>query len=58
MSLLRRLTLPASESQMATALCLAAVVMSLLLWGILWQSDVISYQRDIIRWLWSWKHHG
>jgi hypothetical protein len=53
MSLLRRLTLPATESQLSMALCLAAVVMSLLLWGILWQSDVISYQRDLIRWLWS-----
>ncbi len=53
MSLLRRLTLPATESQLSMALCLAAVVMSLLLWGILWQSNVISYQRDLIRWLWS-----
>jgi hypothetical protein len=32
--------------------------MSLMLWVILWQSDVIVYQRDLIRWLWSWRFHG
>jgi hypothetical protein len=55
---LRRLTVPATESQMAIALGLSAVAMSLMLWVIIWQSDVISYQRDIIRWMWSWKFGG
>ncbi len=58
MSLLRRLALPASESQLAVALALAAVAMSLMLWAILWQSDIISYQREVIRWMWSWKFGG
>jgi hypothetical protein len=43
---------------MAIALGLSAVAMSLMLWVIIWQSDVISYQRDIIRWMWSWKFGG
>jgi len=58
MSLLRRLSLPANESHMAMALGLSVVAMSLMLWVILWQSDVIVYQRDLIRWLWSWRFHG
>ncbi len=58
MSLLRRLSLPVNESQMAMALGLSVVAMSLMLWVILWQSDVIVYQRDLIRWLWSWRFHG
>jgi hypothetical protein len=29
--------------------------MSLLLWGIVWQADIITKQRDVIRWLWSVK---
>ncbi len=57
-SLMQRLTVPATESQMALALGVSAVVMSLMLWMILWQSDVISYQRDLIRWMWSWKFGG
>lgn len=47
------LTVPASESHMAIALSLAAVVMGLMLCAILWQSSVIEHQRDIIRVLWS-----
>ncbi len=58
MSLLRRLTVPASESHLAVALALAAVAMSLMLWAILWQSDIITYQREVIRWMWSWKFGG
>ncbi len=58
MSLFRRLAVPANESQMAVALGLSAVAMGLMLWAILWQSDVISYQRDVIRWMWSWKFGG
>ncbi len=58
MWLLRRLTVPATESQMAVALAISAVAMGLMLWAILWQSDVIAYQRDVIRWMWSLKFGG
>jgi hypothetical protein len=58
MQLLRRLTVPASESQMAVALGISAVTMGLMLWAIIWQSDVITYQREVIRWMWSWKYGG
>jgi hypothetical protein len=58
MWMLRRLAVPANESQMALALGLCAVAMGLMLWAILWQSDVITYQREIIRWMWSWKYGG
>ena len=58
MWLLRRLAVPANESQMAVALAISVVGMSLMLWAIIWQSDVIAYQRDIIHWLWSWKSGG
>ncbi len=58
MWLLRRLTVPATESQMAVALGLSAVTMGLMLWAIIWQSDIITYQRDVIRWMWSWKYGG
>ena len=58
MRLLRRLAVPATESQMAVALGMSVLAMSLMLWAILWQSDVIAYQRDVIRWMWSWKFGG
>jgi len=31
----------------------AAVALGLMLWAIIWQSNVIVYQRDIIRWMWN-----
>ncbi|HYA97455.1 MAG TPA: hypothetical protein VEH49_05125 [Methylomirabilota bacterium] len=34
---------------MALVLALSAVTMSLMLWIILWQSDVISRQHDVIQ---------
>jgi hypothetical protein len=52
-ALIRRLSIPASESHLSVALALSVLVMSLLLWGIVWQSDIIAKQRDVIRWLWS-----
>ena len=58
MKLLRRLTVPASESQLAVVLSVSMVVMALLLYAVLWQSSVISYQRDLIYWLWNSKFHG
>ena len=51
LTLIRKLRVPASESQMALLLALNSVIMSLLLWIILWQSRVIADQRDVIQWL-------
>jgi hypothetical protein len=56
--LLRTLRIPASESQMAFVLALCAVTMSFMLWAILWQSDVIAQQHDVIQWLRSAKLGG
>jgi hypothetical protein len=51
--MLRRLTVPASESHLAIALVLSVVTMSLMLYAILWQSGVIETQRDLIRMIWA-----
>ena len=51
--LFRRMTEPASESHMGIALSVAAVTLALMLWALLWQSNVIIYQRDLIRELWN-----
>lgn len=48
---LRRLNEPASGSQLGTALVVAAVAMGLMLWAILWQGNIIAYQREVIRML-------
>jgi hypothetical protein len=56
--LAQRARIPATESQMAYVLAMCAVTMSLLLWAILWQSDVIARQHDVIRWLESVKLGG
>jgi hypothetical protein len=58
MKFLKRLAIPASESHLALVLSLAMVVMALLLYAVLWQSNVISYQRDLIYWLWNAKFAG
>jgi hypothetical protein len=49
---------PASESQLTIALVLCMLIMALLLCGIMWQSGVISYQRDLIRVLWDNRSGG
>ncbi len=49
--LTRWLRIPANESQMSVALAMCAVAMSMMLWAILWQSEVISRQAEIIRWM-------
>lgn len=46
---LRRLNEPASDSQLGMALVVAAVTMGLMLWAIIWQGNIIAYQRDLIR---------
>jgi hypothetical protein len=56
--LIRRLNVEPSDSQLQLALGLAALVMGLMLWAILWQANIITYQRDIIKWMWSAKFGG
>jgi hypothetical protein len=51
----RMMTIPATESQMAVALGLSLVMMALLLCGVVWQSEVITYQRTIIKFLWNYR---
>jgi hypothetical protein len=53
MRLLRRINVPASESQMAVVLSASVVMLAMLLCALMWQSNVIVYQRDVIRDLWS-----
>jgi hypothetical protein len=52
-ALISKLRIPASESQLSLALGLSVLVMSGLLWAILWQSNIIASQREAIRYLWS-----
>ena len=50
---IRLLSAPAGESHLEMALAVAAVTLALMLWAVIWQSNVILYQRDIIRWMWD-----
>jgi hypothetical protein len=52
-TLIAKMKIPASESQLSLALGLSVLVMSGLLWAILWQSNIIVQQREAIRYLWS-----
>jgi len=52
-TIMNKLTIPASESQLSVALGLSVLVMSGLLWAILWQSNIIQQQRESIRYLLS-----
>jgi hypothetical protein len=52
-ALIAKLKVPASESQLSLALALSVLVMSGLLWAVLWQSNIIQSQRESIRYLWS-----
>jgi hypothetical protein len=52
-SMIRRLSIPATESQLSIALALSVAVMSLLLWGLLWQDSIINQQRESLKWLMS-----
>ncbi len=56
--LIQRLRIPASESQMALLLGLCSVTMSLMFWVILWQSNIIAQQSDVIHWLRNLKFGG
>jgi hypothetical protein len=46
---LRRLNEPASDSHLGMALIVSAIAMALMLWAIIWQANIIAYQRDLIR---------
>jgi hypothetical protein len=56
--LARLFSVPASESHLAVALCVSVVMMAALLWGMMWQADVIGYQQEVIRSLWLGKFGG
>ncbi len=53
MQAFRRLSAPATESHLGIALAMSAVTMGLMLWAIIWQSNLIVHQRDLVRWLWN-----
>lgn len=52
-AIIAKLKVPASETQLSLALALSVLVMSGLLWGLLWQSNIIAEQREAIRYLFS-----
>jgi hypothetical protein len=43
---------------MAIALAMSVVMMGLMLCAILWQSNVIAFQRDLIRVIWTGHYTG
>lgn len=58
MKFLRRLRVPATESQLAITLAVSLVMMAAMLLGILWQANVINFQKELIRALWNSKFAG
>jgi hypothetical protein len=52
-SFLRRLKMPASESQLALTLAVSLVFMAAMLLCLLWQANVIAFQQEVIRSLWN-----
>lgn len=55
---IHRLNEPATDSHLGMALGVASVAMALLLWAVIWQSNVIDYQRELIRALWASRPGG
>lgn len=47
----QKLRLPASESSMGIVLTACVITMGLLSIALIWQAEIISRQRDVIRWL-------
>lgn len=47
----QKLRLPASESSTGIVLTACVVTMGLLSIALIWQAEIISRQRDLIRWL-------
>ena len=56
MKLLHRLRMPVSESQLGITLAISLVFMAAMLLGLLWQANIIAYQKEIIRSLWDMKN--
>ncbi len=56
--LFRRMKQPATQSHLGLALAVAALTMALLLWAVMWQSNVIAFQRELIRALWKAQSGG
>lgn len=51
--LIRRLREPVSHSHLGLGLSVASVAMALMLWAIIWQANIIVYQRGLIQSLWA-----
>ena len=52
MAYLRRfLQLPANESSLGLVLSLSVVALGLMSIALVWQAEIISNQREVIRWL-------
>lgn len=49
---------PASESQKGVVLIVCLLVMSAMCIGLIWQAQIISEQRENIKWLMSLKFGG
>lgn len=56
MKLLHRMRMPVSESQLGITLAISLVFMAAMLLGLLWQANIIAYQKEIIRSLWDMKN--
>ena len=54
--LLRRLNMPASESQLAITLAVSLVFMAAMLLCLVWQANIIAFQKEMILYLWSIKN--
>lgn len=55
---LRRLKELASDSHLEMALAVSAMILGLMLWAIIWQANIIVYQRDLIRVMWTTRFGG
>ena len=49
--LIQKLRLPASESSMSIVFAFCVITMGLMSVALLWQAEIISNQREVIRWL-------
>ena len=56
MKVLHRLRMPVSESQLGVTLAISLVFLAAMLLGLLWQADIIAYQKELIRSLWDMKN--
>jgi hypothetical protein len=54
--LLRRLSIPASESQLALTLAVSLVFLAGMLLCLVWQANIIAFQKEMILYLWSIKN--